>query len=211
MSYSDYTKYSLDPTGKPRFFGTYKGIVKAINDPKNSNRLQVVVPQITGTDALDWAEPSLSGTVNLPSVGDTVWIIFQSGDTSYPVWVSGSGGSGSVTSITTAPTAVNTSATLATADMLNGIVTSTTAAAVAATLPSGTAIDAAFVSITGFTASTNQSWEWSVINTGGTNSVTVTGVASHTTVGNMVVGPGVSGRFTTRKTASATYVTYRIA
>ena len=89
MSYSDYTKYALDPTGKPRFFGVYRGIVKNTNDPKKGNRLQVAVPQITGSDSLDWAEPCLppfNGTIVLPLVGDTVWISFESGDTSYPVW-----------------------------------------------------------------------------------------------------------------------------
>ena len=90
MSYSDYTKYSLDPTGKPRFFGVYRGIVKNTNDPKKANRLQVSVPQITGSDSLDWAEPCLppfNGTITLPLVGDTVWVSFESGDTSYPVWL----------------------------------------------------------------------------------------------------------------------------
>lgn len=90
MSYSDYTKYSLDPTGKPRFFGIYRGIVKNNNDPLNSNRLQVSVPQITGTEALDWAEPCLTptnGTISIPLVGDRVWVSFESGDTSYPVWM----------------------------------------------------------------------------------------------------------------------------
>jgi len=117
--------------------------------------------------------------------------------------------------ITSAPTAVNTSATLASSDMLNGIVTSTTAAAVTMTLPSGTAIDTAITAGNYLPngAATNQSWDWSVINTGATNSVTlsVSGVTGHTTVGNLVIGPTTSGRFTTRKTASATYVTYRIA
>jgi len=90
MAYSDYTKYSLDPTDKPRFFGIYRGIVKNNNDPLNSNRLQVSVPQITGTESLDWAEPCLppfSGTISIPLVGDRVWVSFESGDTSYPVWV----------------------------------------------------------------------------------------------------------------------------
>ena len=89
MSYANYTQYSVDPLGRPRFFGVYKGIVVNNSDPSGANRLQISVPQITGDDYLNWAEPSLSGTVNVPSVGDTVWVAFESGDTSYPVWISG--------------------------------------------------------------------------------------------------------------------------
>lgn len=89
MSYSDYTNYSLDPIGRSRFFGIYSGIVKDINDPLNSNRIQVSVPQITGDDSLNWAESSIVDSVNLPAVGDKVWVTFESGDTSYPVWMSG--------------------------------------------------------------------------------------------------------------------------
>lgn len=89
MGYSDYIKYSLDPVGKPRFFGTYRGIVKNNSDPKKENKLRVSIPQITGEDYLDWAEPcfnQINGPIVLPKVGDTVWITFESGDTSYPVW-----------------------------------------------------------------------------------------------------------------------------
>ena len=124
----------------------------------------------------------------------------------------GCSGDNTTFKLTTSPTAINASATLATADMLNGIVTSTTAAAaVTITLTVGTGVDAAFTAITGFTAATNQSWDWSIINTGATNSVTLAGASAHTTVGNLIVLPGTSGRFTTRKTASGTYITYRIA
>ena len=89
MSYSDYINYSLDPVGKSRFFGIYSGIVVNNSDPKNAYRLQVSVPQITGSDYLDWAEPCFNpipGTIAIPAIGDKVWITFESGDTSYPVW-----------------------------------------------------------------------------------------------------------------------------
>ncbi len=90
MSYTDYTHYSLDPLGRPRFFGIYNGIVVNNSDPSSTNRLQISVPQITGDDFLNWAEPSLKSAVVLPEVGDKVWVTFESGDTSYPVWMSGS-------------------------------------------------------------------------------------------------------------------------
>jgi len=90
MSYTDYTSYSLDPVGRSRFFGIYSGIVVNNSDPSSANRLQISVPQITGDDFLNWAEPSLTGDIVLPAVGDKVWVTFESGDTSYPVWMSGS-------------------------------------------------------------------------------------------------------------------------
>jgi len=90
MSYTDYTSYSLDPVGRSRFFGIYSGIVVNNSDPSSTNRLQISVPQITGDDFLNWAEPSLINAVVLPAVGDKVWVTFESGDTSYPVWMSGS-------------------------------------------------------------------------------------------------------------------------
>lgn len=100
-------------------------------------------------------------------------------------------------------TAVNTSATLTLPQMTGGVITSTTAAAVALTLPTGAVIDAA------------SSWQigegllWHVIATGA-NPATVTAAASHTVVGTGAVATLTSGNFLTVKTAAATYITYRV-
>lgn len=105
------------------------------------------------------------------------------------------------------PTALNATGDLTAAAMLSGLVTSTTAAAVTATPPTGTLLDAAT------TLAINESFDFSVINTGGANTFTISvggGVAGCTLVGNMAVANSTSGRFRVRKTAAATYTIYRI-
>lgn len=103
-----------------------------------------------------------------------------------------------------APIAVNTTATLTIAQLLNGIITSSTAAAVTGTLPTGTLTDA------GSDFLVDEAFDWTVINTGATNAFTVAAGTGHTVVGNMVVALSASGMFRTRKTAANTFVTYRI-
>jgi len=104
------------------------------------------------------------------------------------------------------PAAVNTSATITIANMKTGIITSTTAAAVTMTLPTGTNAEAGFNSLY-----TNFAFEWSIINTGATNSVTVAGNTGHTIVGSAIVTAANSGRFVSRRTAANTFVSYRLA
>jgi hypothetical protein len=104
------------------------------------------------------------------------------------------------------PGVLNATGALTAAMMLSGIVTSTTAAAVAGTVPTGAVMD---TEVEGMQI--GSSFDWSVITTGA-NAFTVTAAASgHTLVGNMVVASGKAGCFRTRKTAAATYVTYSLA
>ena len=105
-----------------------------------------------------------------------------------------------------APAAVDTTATLTVANLKTGIITSTTAAAVTMTLPLGTDTEAGFSGIY-----TNMTFEWSVINTGATNAVTINGNTGHTIVGSATVAASNSGRFATRRTAANTFVTYRLS
>lgn len=104
-----------------------------------------------------------------------------------------------------APVAVDVTGAVSAAAILGGIVTSSTAAAVAGTIPTGAVLDAADTGL-----AISDSFDWSVINTGGTNAFTVTAATGHTIVGNAVVALSSSGHFRTRKTAAATYVTYRV-
>lgn len=101
------------------------------------------------------------------------------------------------------PVAVNVTGAVSAAAMLGGIVTSTTAAAVAGTVPTGTVMDAASE------FAINDSFDWSVIATGA-NAFTVTADTGHTVVGTAAVATATSGVFRTRKTAANTFVTYRI-
>jgi hypothetical protein len=103
------------------------------------------------------------------------------------------------------PGVLNATGALTAAMMLSGIVTSTTAAAVAATVPTGTVLDAASEFAIG------DSFDWSVINTGASNAFTVTAATDHTLVGVAAVAAVTSAIWRTRKTAANTFVSYRIS
>jgi hypothetical protein len=101
------------------------------------------------------------------------------------------------------PGVLNATGALTSAMILSGIVTSTTAAAVAGTLPTGTVLDLASEFAVG------DSFDWSVIATGA-NAFTVTAATDHTIVGTAAVATVTSGAWRTRKTATNTFVSYRI-
>jgi hypothetical protein len=107
------------------------------------------------------------------------------------------------TQVQATPVAVNVTGAVSAIAMLGGIVTSTTAAAVAGTIPTGTVMDASSE------FAINDSFDWSVIATGA-NAFTVTAATGHTIVGTAAVATTTSGLFRTRKTAANTFVTYRI-
>jgi hypothetical protein len=102
------------------------------------------------------------------------------------------------------PVALNATGAITAAAIQGGIVTSTTAAAVAGTLPAGSVMDLAAQMAIG------DSFDWSVINTGG-NTFTVTAATGHTIVGVAAVVTVTSGNFRTRKTAADTFITYRMS
>ena len=104
-----------------------------------------------------------------------------------------------------APTALNATGTLTAAAILSGIVSSTSAANVVATLDTGAIVDAASEFAIG------DSFDWSVINTG-PSTFTVTAAASgHTIVGVGAVATVTSAAWRTRKTAADTFVSYRLS
>lgn len=102
-----------------------------------------------------------------------------------------------------APNAVNTSATLTTAQVLGGIVTSTTGAAVAAQSPTGTDLDAAAGLLV------DEAIDLTFIATGA-NALTLTVNTGVTIVGAAAVATATSGTFRFRKTAANTFVAYRV-
>lgn len=99
--------------------------------------------------------------------------------------------------------ALNATGAVTAAMIYGGILTSTTAAPVAGTIPTGTVLDATAEWGIG------EAVDWSVIATGA-NAFTVTAAAGHTIVGNAVVATVTTGRFSTVKSAANTFVTYRI-
>jgi len=103
-----------------------------------------------------------------------------------------------------APATVNTTATITAANLKTGIITSTTAAAVTMTLPTGTDIEAGFSGIY-----TNMTFEFSVINTG-PNALTV-GANGNTTVGSLTVATLTSARYALRRTGANAFTLYRLS
>ncbi|MBT8338600.1 MAG: phage tail protein [Desulfatitalea sp.] len=76
-----------------RRFGKYRGTVKRNDDPAKLGRLGVVVPSLFGPEETTWALPSLpfgglkrQGMFFVPEVGARVWVEFEEGDVSRPIW-----------------------------------------------------------------------------------------------------------------------------
>jgi uncharacterized protein involved in type VI secretion and phage assembly len=76
---------------RTRFFGKYRGVVSDNADPTARGRLKVRVPAVLGTLEA-WAMPCVPyagdkvGFYSLPEPGTGVWVEFEAGDPSYPVW-----------------------------------------------------------------------------------------------------------------------------
>ena len=74
-------------------FGKYRGLVTNVDDPLKIGRVTAKVPEIFGEDHdAPWALPAVPfagkkhGLVLLPEVNDGVWIEFEAGDISRPIW-----------------------------------------------------------------------------------------------------------------------------
>ena len=78
----------IDSSGNRRFFGVYRGTVTSSKDPDNKRRIKATVPQVLGTEPTDWAWPIDSSTAypEPPKVGQGVWVMFEGGDPSFPIW-----------------------------------------------------------------------------------------------------------------------------
>jgi hypothetical protein len=106
------------------------------------------------------------------------------------------------------PAAVTATGTLTIANLLTQIITSTSAIAVTLTLPTGTLSDAG---VSGGTSAVNTSFDYSIINLGSAvGDVTMVAGTAHTIVGSATVAVGTTGSFRCRKTATNTFVSYRV-
>lgn len=91
-----------------RAYGKYRGVVVDQNDPIQVGRLQVKVPEIHGSDAV-WAWPCVPyagkgvGWFMLPPVNAGVWVEFEAGDPSRPIWVGCFWGDGELPPDATSP------------------------------------------------------------------------------------------------------------
>jgi uncharacterized protein involved in type VI secretion and phage assembly len=75
-----------------RFYGKYRGAVTNVDDPMNQGRIKAKVPAVLGAQETGWCMPCVPyagndvGFVFIPEVGSGVWIEFEGGDVSYPIW-----------------------------------------------------------------------------------------------------------------------------
>jgi len=73
------------------YFGKYRGTVVDNVDPQKRGRLRVMVPAVLPSTPV-WAMPCVPyagpnlGFYALPEIGTGVWIEFEAGDVSYPIW-----------------------------------------------------------------------------------------------------------------------------
>ena len=76
-----------------RYFGKYRGQITDNGDPDNLGRVKAKVPKVLGDEETGWALPAFiyggaseQGFFAVPDVGAGVWIEFEGGDLSYPLW-----------------------------------------------------------------------------------------------------------------------------
>jgi uncharacterized protein involved in type VI secretion and phage assembly len=73
-----------------RFYGKYRGTVSDVD--QSTLRIKAKVPAVLGTTESGWALPCVPyagpdvGFFAVPEVGAGVWIEFEGGDVSYPIW-----------------------------------------------------------------------------------------------------------------------------
>lgn len=78
-----------DEFGNRRFFGLYRGVVKAVDDPENRGRVRVVIPQVLLNEVSGWiwVRDELGLKTKEPKIGQGIWVQFEGGDPSFPIGV----------------------------------------------------------------------------------------------------------------------------
>jgi uncharacterized protein involved in type VI secretion and phage assembly len=76
-----------------RFYGKYRGTVTEVEDSQeNGHRIKARVPAVLRDQPTGWCIPCVpyagdqSGIAFLPEINAGVWIEFEGGDVSYPIW-----------------------------------------------------------------------------------------------------------------------------
>ena len=75
-----------------RFYGKHRGLVMNNQDPLQLGRLQATVPDVLGEVPTGWALPcapyagTQAGFFAVPPIGAGVWVEFEAGDVSRPIW-----------------------------------------------------------------------------------------------------------------------------
>jgi hypothetical protein len=75
-----------------RFYGKYRGLVATNVDPNDQGRITAYVPEVLGFTPSSLALPCApyagvqAGLLTVPAVGSGVWIEFEAGDATRPIW-----------------------------------------------------------------------------------------------------------------------------
>ena len=78
-----------------KLFGVFKAIVEDISDPLALGHVRIRIyalhgmEEFTPVENLPWAEPlhSQQGSFSIPEVGDRVWVMFENGERTNPIWI----------------------------------------------------------------------------------------------------------------------------
>ena len=78
-----------DSSGNQRFYGVYRAVVFDNKDPNLLNRLRLKIPQVFADVPTGWAWPtSFAGLkTTVPEIGQGIWVMFEGGDPSFPMWL----------------------------------------------------------------------------------------------------------------------------
>jgi uncharacterized protein involved in type VI secretion and phage assembly len=75
-----------------RYYGKHRGIVTDATDPEKMGRIKATVDTVYAGQETDWAMPAVPfagakhGLLLLPEPGDGVWVEFEAGLISRPIW-----------------------------------------------------------------------------------------------------------------------------
>ena len=89
---NDQTMADLLERVRHRFYGKYRGTVTDNDDPNRRGRIRANVPAVLGEQVSGWCAPCVPyagagvGIAFLPEIGSGVWVEFEGGDVSYPIW-----------------------------------------------------------------------------------------------------------------------------
>jgi uncharacterized protein involved in type VI secretion and phage assembly len=88
---------------RSRYFGKYRGVVVDVD--ASTMRVKASVPAVLGGVSSGWASPCVPyagpqvGFLMLPDIGSGVWIEFEGGDVSFPIWTGCYWNSGDIPSV----------------------------------------------------------------------------------------------------------------
>lgn len=84
---------STETAAAKKYLGKYRAVVTNNVDPLFIGRIQVIVPDVASLVPSTWAMPCVPsaginmGMFSLPVIGSGVWVEFERGDPSKPIWV----------------------------------------------------------------------------------------------------------------------------